>query len=273
MKMAQRPVRNAIILGVLGGALALGFLGAIVFGSSAVRFSAALGLIMLLVAAQIVFLFVRPTDRTPFGQARQAFVASDYPMAAQLLESIAAQRPTVRTLTLLGNTYRQMGRYQAADEQLERARTLSPRNANVMYALGRVSLAQGDFEAAAEWFDSALAAGAPAAIACDLGLAEYCAGHGDSALRTFQKATRVLQIEPHRLWLASALMYVILSTPPRYEVESSKVDEVLQANLSRTAAGRAYWEAEAARHNATPYGAALHAAVTAFDQICASKGK
>lgn len=282
-------MRSFILLGVLGSAVGLGLLGAIIFGSSGIRFGAALGLIGLLVAVQIVFLFMRPTDRTIFGKARRAFAMGNYPAAVQLLEPFASQRPTVRTLTLLGNTYRQMGRYPLAREQLERALALAPRNANVLYGLGRVFLAQGDFEAAADWFDQALAAGAPAAIACDLGLAEYCAGRPDAALRTLQKAMRALQIEPHRLWLANALLCVLLndltpdpspfhregrlasSTPVRYKVERGQGSEVLRANLSRSAAGRAYWEAEAKRHSATPYGVALRSALATFDQILPSK--
>src|SRR5579864_9006590 len=125
--MAQRPIRSLIVLGALGSAIGLGLLGAIIFGSSGLRFGAALGLVGLMVVAQIVFLFVRPTDQTPFGQARRAFAAGNYPEAAKVLEPLATQRPTVRILTLLGNTYRQMACYPAAHEQLERALALAPR--------------------------------------------------------------------------------------------------------------------------------------------------
>ncbi len=269
-----------IILGGFGAAIAIALLALIFFGPQSIRFGAALGVIGLLVAAQIVVLFVRPQDRTPFGAARRAFSTGEYEASARLLEPIAEERPTLRVLTLLGNTYRQMGRYSEAREQLERAIAIAPHDASILYGLGRVSLAQGDFEAAADWFDQALAAGAPSAIGCDLGLAEYCSGREDAARQILQKVTRVLQIELHRQWLANALLSVLLSsltpaasTPPRYEVERGLGGEVLRANLRHTANGRAYWEAEADRHSATPYGAALHTMLTTFDQIDQNQGE
>ncbi|MHB8750302.1 MAG: tetratricopeptide repeat protein, partial [Aggregatilineales bacterium] len=199
----------------------------------------------------------------------------------RLLEPIVGDRPTVRVLTLLGNTYRQLGRYNEAHEQLERALAIAPHDASILYGLGRTSLAQGDFEVAASWFDQALAAGAPSAIGCDLGLAEYCASRDDAALQTLQKVTRVLQIEPHRQWLANALLCLLLSRrDPDFihalqasvSTNGQSIGTALRANLTRTAGGRAYWEAEAERHGATPYGAALHTTLAVFNQISLNEG-
>ena len=120
-------------------------------------------------------------------------------------------------------------------------------------------MSQGDFEAAAEWFDQALAAGAPPVIACELGLAEYLAGNRLEAIKVLQKLTRRLQIEPYRAWLAHAVL--LINVPD----ESTTVD-ALRANIKIYADGRSYWQADADRHQATNYGQRLRALLNQIDE-------
>lgn len=243
--------RRVIASGLLALVIALGLLTLTLFGPDAARLGAAVGLIGLLVAMQVAILFFRPADRSPFGQARAAFAADDFVGAAAQLEQMIAVKPTVRALTLLGNSYRQLGRLDDSQARLEQALALSPKNAFALYGMGRTQLARGNFDAAADWFDKALAAGAPAPVACDLGLAEYLAGNEEAALKTLQKTTRILQIEPYRALIASAILYHLLKQ------NHSAASAQAEANIRHSTDGLAYWQAEVERHYDTPYGQAL----------------
>ncbi len=243
--------RRVILSGVLAIGILLVLSGLVLFGPDEARLGAAVGLIGLLVALQVAILFFRPADRSPFGQARAAFAANDFAGAAAQLETIIAAKPTTRALTLLGNTYRQLGRLDDSQKLLEQALERAPKNAFALYGMGRTQLTRGNFDTAADWFDKALAAGAPSPVACDLGIAEYFAGNEDAAISTLTKATRILQIEPYRALIANAILWHILTL--RQNMAAAKAAE----NMRRDADGLAYWQAELERHRATPYGEAL----------------
>lgn len=211
----------------------------------------ALGLILLLVVIQVFLLFFRPPDRSAFGLAREAFMAGDFNSAAEQLEKLITIHPTARSYTLLGNTYRQLGRMQDSRAAIDQALKLRTNNAYALYGMGRLELAQGNFEAAAEWFDRALKAGAPGNVACDLGYAEYFLGNKDAALHTLQKTTRIMRLEPYRVYLTNAILYGLISN------KVSDGGKTALSNLKSAASGAAYWEAEYARFPDSAYGLAL----------------
>lgn len=243
--------RRVIFSGVLL-VVALVLLLALVFsGPANARFGGAVGLVALLVTVQIAILFYRPSDRSPFGAARAAFIAGDFAAAAAQLEALVAAKPSARGYTLLANTYRALGRLDEARTAIEQALVLRPRNPYARYGLGRIELAEGNFEGAAQQFDAALQAGSPTNVACDLGYAEYFAGNREAALRTLGKTTRLLRLEAYRLWLTNLILYLSFTDKTKVNAQTAL------ANLRAAAEGRAYWEAEAARHSATAYGEAL----------------
>ncbi len=254
--------RRLLLSGALAILIALGLLVAALFGPPDMRFGAAVGLIGLLVIVQIGVLFIRPPDRSPFGKARAAFAAGDYAAAITMLEAMVAARSDVRALTLLGNSYRQVGRLADSRMQLELAVQIAPKNTFALFGLGRTLLTFGEYEAAADRFGEALAAGAPINIACELGLAEYLAGDEEVAARTLARATRLLTLEAHRAFLVNGLLCVLCEACPGTALTTATT------NARRAAAdGLAYWQDEAIRHASTPFGAALTALLSEIDRV------
>lgn len=263
-RFSQRVKRLSwpfVLSGLLALILAILLLALILLGDSTVRLVAAVGLFGLLVGAQLVILFVRPADRSPLGQARQSFSAGQFEMAARQIETLLDQtrgKPDPRALILLGNSYRQLGRLADSQAQLERALQVAPRQSAALYGMGRTTLAQGNFIGAIDWFDQALAAGAPPVIGCEIGLASFLAGDRAEALPTLQKMTRRLQIEPYRAWLVNGLLLLSVK-------EQSPTVALLRANIKQNADGQAYWQADAERHHATRYGERLAALLRDID--------
>ncbi len=243
--------RRLIISGTLAFIAALLLLLLSVAGPPEARLWMALGLILLLVIVQVIMLFFRPPDRSAFGLAREAFMAGDFAAAADQLEKLVVIRPTARGYTLLGNTYRQLGRMQDSHAAIEHALQLRSNDAYALYGMGRLELAQGNFENASDWFDKALKAGAPGNVASDLGYAEYFLGNWEEALRILQKTTRIMRLEPYRVYLTNAILYALIRD------KSSEAAKIASSNLQSATSGAAYWEAEIARHPDGAYAAAL----------------
>jgi tetratricopeptide (TPR) repeat protein len=127
--------------------------------------------------------------------------------------------------------------------------------------MGRVALARGAFDEACEWFDQALAHGAPSNVGCDLGFAEYFMGNQETAIRTLQKTTRLLRIEPYRMYMANLILFMVIKD------KAGPAIATVRANLAASEAdGRAYWIAEAERHPGTPYAAQIEALLAAVPQ-------
>jgi tetratricopeptide (TPR) repeat protein len=253
--------RRLILSGVLALIAATLLLLLATAGPPESRLWSALALILLLVVVQVILLFFRPPDRSAFGQAREAFMAGDYASAADQLEKLTAIRPSARGYTLLGNTYRQLGRMQDSRTAIDRALSFRANDAYALYGRGRLELALGNFEEAAEWFDRALKAGAPGNVACDLGYAEYFLGNLDAAARTLHKTTRIMRLEPYRVYLTNAILYGMLRD------KSGEAGRIALANLKQAAGGAAYWEAEIARHPDSTYAAKLRAVLDGAKEL------
>lgn len=258
--------RRLILSGILAFLAATLLLLLSVAGPPESRFGSALGLIGLLVGIQAFLLFFRPPDRSPFGRAREAFLAIDYDSAAAQLEALIAVRPTPRALTLLGNTYRQQGHLDTARLTIRKALDLRANDAYALYGLGRIDLAEGRFEAAADSFDQALGAGAPANVACDLGYAEYFQGNHDAALKTLQKTTRILRLESYRLFLTNAILYRLIRD------KSGTAAKTTLSNIEQSREGLPYWEAEIARFPGSAYASALQDILAGVDASIIKSG-
>ena len=111
---AKLSLAIAIVLLLL--LLAVGFAG-----PAAIQFPARIGAFLLLVTIQLLFLWGNRRDASPYHQAQQRFIAGDYAGARDLLETMPDRgRASVDALVLLGNSYRHLAQFDAAQAALRR---------------------------------------------------------------------------------------------------------------------------------------------------------
>jgi hypothetical protein len=75
-----------------------------------------------------------------------------------------------------------------------------------------------------------------------------------------QKMTRRLQIESYRAWLVNGLLLINTS------LDSAAIT-TLRANIKLNADGRAYWQADADRHQTTNYSQFLRVILDQIDEL------
>jgi tetratricopeptide (TPR) repeat protein len=234
----ERPSQLSMLIDL--ALLVLAVLVAI-FGPPALRQPALIGFFGLVVVAQIIFMWSNRGMVTPYTQAQRAYLAEDFERARELLEQqVAADKADVKMLTLLGNTYRQLGLLDKSEQVLTKAIGLRPQDPFPLYGFGRTLLVQGHYAEAAETLQRAVEAGAPPIAQVDLGEALYRAEEPGQALPVLRAAS-ALEQEPHRALLVHYLLHRLGEAggmPPSTE-------------------GLAYWQEQAERYRSTPYGAAL----------------
>jgi tetratricopeptide (TPR) repeat protein len=188
--------------------------------------------------------------QSPFMKAQRAYINGDFDTARQYLETLREQdNADIQALTLLGNTYRQLGLLNRSREVLSEALNIDPDHYFPLYGFGRTLLAEGHYAEAAQTIQSALDAGAPPAVAFDFGEAQYRAGQLDEAVQVLQAARPELR-ESYRILMTDYLLY--------------RLDAGLPPAADLINAGLPYWQASAQRFQQTPYGAALAADVHAL---------
>jgi tetratricopeptide (TPR) repeat protein len=178
---------------------------------------------------------------TPYTQAQRAYLAENFEAARDLLEALRMTgKSDARDLTLLGNTYRQLGQLEASAAVLREALELRPNLHFSLYGFGRTLLVQGRYTEAVDTLRHALEAGAPLVARFDLADAYFRQGLWEEA-RAMLQDIRVE--ETYRLLMSQYLLY-------RLEVGGQPTPELIQSGLS-------YWRAHAERFRQTPYGQAL----------------
>jgi Tfp pilus assembly protein PilF len=211
------------------------------FGPPTLRQPALIGFFGLVVVAQIIFMWSSRGMVTPYTQAQRAYLAEDFETARRLLEQqVDEAKADVKVLTLLGNTYRQLGLLDKSEQVLTKALALRPEDHFPLYGFGRTLLVQGRYAEAAEALQHAVETGAPPIAQVDLGEAFYRAGEPTRALAVL-RAARHLQQEPHRALLVGYLL--------------NRLGEA--ADVPLLAEAQDYWREQAERYRFTPYGAAL----------------
>ncbi len=208
------------------------------------RAPAVIGIFAGLVLLQAAVLWgMRGAMLTPYAQAQRAYLDGDFEGALALLQ---AQRGTrsgdMHVLTLLGNTYRQLGRLSESRSVLSQALDIAPDHYFPLYGFGRTLLAEGHYTEAAETIRRAMVANAPAVVQFDLADAHYRGNRFDDARRILETILPELH-EPHRVLMATYLLYCLNAGDP--------------PDMEALADGLAYWQASAERFRDTPYGAAL----------------
>ncbi len=213
------------------------------FGPAEVRQPALIGFIGLIIVSQVIFMWGNRHMVTPFTQAQRRYLAEDFEGARLILEKLhAEEKPDVSALTLLANTYRQLGMLDESEEIVRKALLLKPFDHFPLYSLGRTLLVEGKYNDAILVLQQAIEAGAPELVEFDLGEAFYRAGNISDAQTTFQRIRQMKQ-ETFRRTMTDYLLYQMGdSEPPEREL---------------VLAGLAYWKSAAFRFQHTPYGRTL----------------
>lgn len=228
------PTRVAFSIGVV--VLAVMF-GVLQFGGDHLRLPAIVGISTVMLVLQGLVLWGNRWMVTPFTQAQRYYRQGDFARVVALLEArAAADDVEAAELTLLGNTYRQLGALSKSEGVLSKAVDISPESYFPRYGFGRTLLVKGDYAGAVAALEAALAYGAPGGVRVDLAEAYYRAGMREAmaAQLALVPAGLAAQREVMRAFLAG---------------EAPAADVL--------AAGLPYWTETARRFAGTPYGAAL----------------
>lgn len=225
----------------------------VIFGPFELRQSALIGVIGLVIVAQVIFMWANRTMVTPLTKAQRLYLDGEFAQASDLLEGLrAADKADFRALTLLGNTYRQQGMIDQSEAVLLEALDIQPNHHYPLYGFGRTLLIQGRYREAADIIEQALAAGSPPVVRLDLAEALFHSGQVDAAA---QQASDAIQdgVEPHRQLMGAYLLF--------------RMGKGAAPERSWIAAGLAYWQAEADRFADTPYGTLLADDVRAMERL------
>jgi tetratricopeptide (TPR) repeat protein len=218
-------------------------LSAAALGPPELRQPAIIGAAGLLIVTQIIIMWGNRGMVTPYTRAQRAYLAESFETAVVLLEALRAEgRADYRDLTLLGNTYRQLGQLEKSEEVLTQALQLRPNHHFPLYGFGRTLLIEGRYAESIDAFRRALAAGAPLVVQFDLGDACFRLERWEEARRVLEGVTSLTE-EPHRALMAVYLLYRLeWGQPP---------------SAALVEAGLPYWRAEEERFRQTPYGQAI----------------
>lgn len=193
----------------------------------------------LLLVLEVTILWGNRGMLSAFTQAQRLYLEGDFERASATLEAVRS-KADARALTLLGNTYRQLGRLEESHAVLSEAVDKAPKHYFPIYGFGRTLLSEGRYDEAASAIRRALELGAPQAVQADLGEAYYRLSHMPEAVAALKTADIS---EPHRALMTGYLLYQLGEAPPPTE-------DIVRAGLP-------YWQATAARFRETPYGNAL----------------
>ena len=234
----DRPTQIAMLTAIF---LFLPTIVALIIGTPQLRQPALIGFIGLIIATQVIFMWGNRTMVTPYTQAQRHYLVGDFERARQVLENPQSDGD-VRSLTLLGNTYRQLALFDKSEEVLTKALDLRPFDHFPLYGIGRTLLVKGLFAQAAAKIKQALDAGAPTIVQFDLAEALYRQG-ADLDARLALRAAQEIADEPHRALMVAYMLYRL------GEGERPAHDLII--------AGLPYWRDSAHRFQMTPYGQML----------------
>ncbi len=214
-------------------------------GPQELRLPAVIGIIGLMLVLQVLVLWANRDMVTAYTEAQRAYLRGDFEAARAVLEA-QGEAADARALTLLGNTYRQLGKLEESEQVLGLALAQHPGDQFPLYGLGRTLMAQGRYAEAADRLEAALKGGAPDVVQVDLAEAYYRLDDAEGARRALAALGEVEQ-EPYRR-LIVAMMRWRLGDAPKPD------DELVREGI-------AYWQATAERFGHTAYGAAVAADV------------
>ncbi|MCY4464258.1 MAG: tetratricopeptide repeat protein [Chloroflexi bacterium] len=242
----DRPTRLAVVMAL---SLLLILLAVGLAGPPQLQLPARIGAFGLLVTLQLLFLWGNRRDVSPYHQAQQHFIAGDYDAARSLLEALPERgRESVDALVLLGNSYRNLGQFEQSRRALQHALDLKPRHHLALFSIGKLLMMQGQYPAAREFIESALAVGAPDIVRLELGQCHFLQGDEQSAQAQFLVVRPQLLDSPEQAALLESYLHQ-LGVAKAPDIES----EIIQ-----------YWRGEAQKVADTAYGEHLRQVVCAW---------
>ncbi len=240
----ERPAQVAILMALALLALAIIVLFLVPQDARSLLLAGILG---LLIAIQVIIMWANRSMVTPYTQAQRQYLAGDMDAARSILEAVDdAGKSDAQTLTLLGNTYRQLGLLDKSVQVLTKAVQIRPLGYFPHYGFGRTLMMMGKYTEAIAAIQKALAAGAPPVVHVDLAEAYFRSGGWEDAA-THLDVLEVTGLEPHRALLTVYMRY-------RLGQGDTPAPDVIRDGLP-------YWQENAARFHNTPYGQALAADV------------
>lgn len=215
----------------------------LLFGPPDSRQPALIGFIGLLIASQIVIMWGNRHMVTTYTQAQRFYLAEDFQSARRTLADLETfGKADANALTLLANTYRQLGMLDESEEIVKKALALRPFDPFPLYAFGRTLLVKGLYIESVVTLRQALEAGAPPLIHFDLGEALFRQGAFADSQAELEMARHTAQ-ENFRLLMTAYLLHQMGVSP-------KPTGDLILAGLS-------YWRDHAERFSHTPYGQAL----------------
>jgi tetratricopeptide (TPR) repeat protein len=210
----------------------------ILFTQPNLQTPALIGGVGLVIALQAIFLWGNRTLVTPYSRAQQHFLKGEFEAVRDILK--AEEEPTIDSLVLLGNAYRNLSQLRESESVLRIALARKANYHFALYGLGKIRLAMGDYAEAIQHFEKALKAGAPAIIRFDKALAHYYLGEHEACIAELEKMPDSGEI--HRQAFAVYLHYTLTN---------ARIDPRIVSQ------GLPFWEAELERFPNTAYGQAL----------------
>jgi tetratricopeptide (TPR) repeat protein len=236
--------RSTKIAFVLGGILLVVALIVTLIAPPDARPQLLVGMGLLLIVLEVTILWGNRSMISVFTRAQRLYMEGELEAARDLLET-ARPKADARTLTLLGNTYRQLGQLHESETVLSEAVDKAPDRYFSLYGFGRTLLSEGRYAEAADAIRRALEVGAPPVVQADLGEAYYRLNQAEAAIAALNAAAAIKGGlgEPQRALMVSYLLFRLgQAAPPDPDLVQS---------------GLPYWQAMAERFHDTPYGAAL----------------
>lgn len=236
----DRPTQLALALGVV---LLFVMLLVMQFGGDALRNPAAIGVGVAILAIQGVILWGNRHMVSPITLAQRHYLAGDFEAAAEVLEAeLDDPKIDAKALTLLGNTYRQLGRLSESENILYEAVNISPEWHFPLYGFGRTLLVRAEYERAIEVISQAIELGAPSVVWLDVAEAYYRLGNLNDMATALDNVPDKLN-EAHRVLMRDYLRW---QQNPNQSLDASVV-----------AHGRGYWVDGVQRFAGSAYGEVL----------------
>lgn len=217
------------------------------------RLNVVIGVGALLILAQAIILWGNRGMVTPYTQAQRLYLNGNLEGARTLLERAkAAGTLDMRATTLLGVTYRQLGRLDESAAILYEAVHNAPVQHFPLYNYGRTLLAQGHYANAATAIERSLELGSPSVTRFDVAEALMLQNDQTRAADLLIDVQPDL-IEPHRKLMAAWWLHRIGQGDPP---DAALID-----------AGLPFWSASAQRFAGSPYGQAIGAEVSGIERL------
>lgn len=215
----------------------------------AVRVPALIGGIGALFTAQIIFMWANRGMVIPFTAAQRHYLQGEFDETIAILEELrAADEADFKALTLLGNTYRQIGNLANSESILYEAVNIKPNHYFPLYGFGRTLLSKGCYAEAVEAYQKALALGAPLSTHFDLGESLYRADQFEDAKKNLLLVADIHDAEPYRVLMARYLLH--------------QMGELAPLTPEQIDAGLPYWQMQAKLFSDTAYGQAVKRDIT-----------